>query len=362
VPPGTVPEQNGGPTAADEQYGQEVLGQLSQQFQLDRDDARVNRVRDIVDKLTKAAHADKNPWHVYVFDDTEFKNAAATKGNYVFVWSGILASVQSDDELSTILAHEIGHVLAGHTSPTPGEEANEMISNSVGEVAKEVVNQQPGYIGLAAGLAGLLVSEGVKAFIVNPESQRKEFEADQIGLFLMARAGYDPQEAINFWRRVENDPEFSSGLPQFMSSHPASDERVVILEKLLPEAQAEYRSQKNDFVYSAKDTESRTKKARNRAKKFDEQQFAKATKPTHKTSSVYDSPEPSWKADNLEPEKWVVVDQSVHVYATPDDQSSVVSELNRDEVVTVESLHKRWLEISKPVVGYVRSTSMAPKE
>ena len=362
MPPGTVPEQTGGPTAVDERYGQEVLGQLSQQFQLDRDDARVSRVRDIVDRLTKAAHADKNPWHIYVFDDTGFKNAAATKGNYVFVWSGILTGVQNDDELATILAHEIGHVLAGHTSPTPGEEANEMIAGAVGDVAKEVVNQQSGYIGLAAGLAGMLVSEGVKAFIVNPESKRKEFEADQIGLFLMARAGYDPQEAINFWRRVEDDPEYSSGLPQFMSSHPSSDTRVATLEKLLPEAQAEYRSQKNDFVYSAKDSEANTKKKHILAKKFDEQQFTKVSKSKQNATSVYDSVEPSWRADNLEPEKWIVVDQTVHVFAIPDDQSSVVSELRRDEVVTVESLHKRWLEISKPVVGYVRSTSMAPKE
>jgi len=71
-------------------------------------------------------------------------------------------------------------------------------------------------------LAELIVRASLEAILVNPDQQGKELEADQIGIFMMADAGYDPQEAIDFWQHVQGDPDFSSSPLEFMSSHPSS--------------------------------------------------------------------------------------------------------------------------------------------
>ncbi|RIL12389.1 MAG: hypothetical protein DCC75_00590, partial [Proteobacteria bacterium] len=224
VPVGEVPLQHQ-VSQEDEQYGHEVLNMLTQDFALDRDDRRINRVRDLVDKLTTAANAGGNPWHVYVLVDDDFKNAAATRGNYIFVWTGLLRMVSSDGELATILAHEIGHLLAGHTQPTPQEEVNELLSGIAGSIAGQVVAAQ-GQHPFVADLAEMLARELLSAIIVNPGSQRNELEADQIGIFLMADAGIDPNNAISFWERARSDPELSGSGLQFLSSHPDSEERL----------------------------------------------------------------------------------------------------------------------------------------
>lgn len=225
----------------DEEYGQQVLDQITDSTPLDRDDGNVNRVRDIVDRITAAANADQQPWHVYVLKDDSVKNAAATRGNYVFVWTGILSSVRSDGELACILAHEIGHVLAKHTAPNPAEEANQMITGTVGDIADSVIGSASGY-GIAGSLANMIITSSLNAFLVNPNAQRLEYEADQIGIFLMADAGYDPEDAVRFWTRAKDDPDFGKSTLQFLSTHPSSDDRLIRLQKMLPESLRRYQN------------------------------------------------------------------------------------------------------------------------
>ncbi len=239
IPVGVVPDQ-GALSLEDEEYGREVLDSLTKQFQLERDDAPINRVRDIVDRLAEAAKVNFNPWHAYVFRDSNFKNAAATRGNFIFVWTGVLDSVKNDAELAGIIAHEMGHVLAGHTNPNAQEEAQEMIAGVAGSIANNVIYAQGGGWGLLAGLGEMLVRAAVEGLLTNPEQQRKELEADQIGLFLMADARYNPDELANFWERVRADPHFAGFPVQFLSSHPSSDERIAQLNTILPEALLRY--------------------------------------------------------------------------------------------------------------------------
>lgn len=223
-------------SATDEQYGHEVLNMMMNQYPLDRDDRNVSRVRNVIEKLAESADSNAAPWHVYVFNDDTVENAAATRGNYIFVWTGMLNKVQNDDELAAVLAHELSHVLAGHTQPTPSEEYAEMISNVSGEVTSQIVAAQ-GQYGILANLAGQLTKALIDSVIVNPEGQRKELEADQIGLFLMAKANYDPVRAVEFWERLEREGFGDVGPIQFMTSHPSSESRLQQLNRLLPEAQ-----------------------------------------------------------------------------------------------------------------------------
>lgn len=233
--PGEIPQITD-VSEADEQYGHEVLNMMMDQYTLDREDQHISRVRTIVDKLAESANSNSAPWHVYVFADDSVENAAATRGDYIFVWTGILNKVRNDDELAAVLAHEISHVLAGHTQPTPAEEYSQMISEVSGEVTSQVISSQ-GNIGILANLAGSLTKALIESMIINPEEQRKELEADQIGLFLMAKANYDPKKSVEFWERMNNEGFGDLGPVQFLTSHPDSQARLEQLNRLLPEAQ-----------------------------------------------------------------------------------------------------------------------------
>lgn len=238
VPIGTVPVA-AQTTAEDEQYGEEVLRQLTMQYPLSRNEALISRTRRIVGQLTDARKDLSDAyWHVYVLEG-DIMNAAATRGNFIFIWSKMLQTVPADEEIAAVLAHEIGHVLAGHPMPNPAEQANEMITGVAGMATREVLSASPS-IGPFAGIAGALVEGALGALIVNPESQRKELEADQIGLFLMSDAGFHPAAAVRFWENASNNPSFGSAGPEILSSHPSSTKRRSELERLLPFAQRRY--------------------------------------------------------------------------------------------------------------------------
>ncbi len=234
IPAGEVPTARM-PSPEDEQFGQAVLNQLLEKYTLDRNDNNIERVRAVAERLYTAAKGGALPWHVYVLDDPSTFNAAATKGNYLFVWTGLLTRAESDGELASVVAHEIGHVLAGHTAGSPREEVGEILAGVAGSAA-EITAQADPRIAAFAGLARAIVEMGVNAIVVNPTKQRQELEADQIGIFLMADAGYDPSEAIKFWRRISADPKLSSGELGLLSTHPSSKNRLTILEGLLPAA------------------------------------------------------------------------------------------------------------------------------
>ena len=141
IAPGEIP-RGSYVTAEDEQYGQQVLATLMKTYPLSQSDHDINRVRDVVDRLADAAGAGDSPWNVYVLRGPDVVNAAATRGHFVFVWTGMLNLVHNDGELAAVLAHEIGHVLADHTMPTPAEEAGQIMASVGSNVANQVVSVQ----------------------------------------------------------------------------------------------------------------------------------------------------------------------------------------------------------------------------
>jgi predicted Zn-dependent protease len=234
IPPGTIPSGRY-VSAEDEAYGHQVLSTITKTYPLSRSDRDIARVRGIINRLVRAGRADRHPWNVFVLEGDSVTNAAATRGNYVFVWTGMLMMAPSDDELATVLAHEMGHLLANHTQSTASERASEIMAQASGDIAGGIISMQPGYAPLAQA-AAVVITEAIKAVAVNPESQRLEREADHIGFFLMADAGYDPRAALKFWRRMSENSIGGSGALSFLSSHPDSEERIEALRALLPEA------------------------------------------------------------------------------------------------------------------------------
>lgn len=363
IPTGEVPMV--APVSAyDEEYGQQVLEAITQDARLDNNTERINRVRSIVDRLTWAANSDSAPWHVYVIDAPQIKNAGATRGNFVFVWSGILEAVQDDSELAAVLAHEIGHVLARHVMPDPGEMANQMISGVAGTVGRAVIVNQPGAISMAGGAAEALISSTVDALIVNPQSQRLEYEADQIGIFLMADAGYDPEAAINFWGRAKSDPDFGGDTPQFLSSHPSSENRLNRLRKVLPEARDRYLNNRfqqlndgRDFFHANREV-TPIKSMRleiSQSERLDPGDSFSINSP-HLTSK---DTSPSDPTKLHRPNQSSEHPSMIAIFLHPDDRLSPVGYVREDgDLVANCQVNSNWLHVSGEQYGYVKSTEL----
>ena len=362
IPTGEIPTQ-GQVSLEDEEYGQQVYRELAGQFTIDRDDARINRARRLVDELTTVRGNNQNIWHVHVFQHPTFHNAGATRGNYIFIWSALLDAVPDDGELTTILAHEIGHVLAGHTQPDPAEEVNRMLADLAGRATRDIMVQTGGntVIGLA-GLGGLLAAELLKAFIVNPDNQDDELEADQLGLFIMAEAGYNPEKAITFWERAKNDPNFKSAAIEFLSSHPSSDTRLEALKKVLPEAMARYNGG-NPIIPPPTTVVSNSSTA----------PAPSAVAPTSQNppAPVQSSPPPpqSSAASNSTVGRtsdkgsyWIAADDKISVFASPSKSSKKLGHISKGERVLVDHRLRRWLVIEDPYEGFVESPHFFPEK
>lgn len=319
-PPGEIPRAST-VSPEDEEYGQKVLATLTAEYPLSRNDDYINRVRDIVMRVAKAAHAENEPWHTYVLEGDSVVNAAATRGNHVFVWTGILHTVSNDDQLATVIAHELGHVLAGHTKTTADEEAGAILSEASGQIVGAVLQQTQ--LGPLANIAAAAVSELMKAIFVNPESQRQELEADQIGVFLMADAGYDPQSAITFWSRMAKNPGGTGPGLSFLSTHPANEDRLTAIDALMPAANIRYEATKH---------------------------------PKGKLSLPKEKPASKPQALNQGP---VVTKGGAAVLSDPSPGAILVKELKGGQKVKVDFTLGDWVKISKPVTGFILKANLS---
>jgi predicted Zn-dependent protease len=283
-----------------------------------------------VNRLTSAARADTNIWNIFILQDDNVLNAAATRGNYVFVWTGLLDFIGNDAELAAVLGHEIGHVLAGHTKPTAQDEVNEILIGIAGVAADVAVGRRVGDLG--SQLAQILA----EAILVNPGRQSLELEADHIGLFMMSKAGYNPLDAIELWERLSNtSSSVSESTFALLSSHPPSQERINQLEKLMPRALDDYEDAK-----------------RNPTRIKPKQTFARDRL---KNELALDNNK-IVKLDNHE--VWLVKTDWTEVYTQPDQNSRLKTRLYYDAKVLVTEINGTWLKISKPVSGFVQESDL----
>ena len=169
-------------------------------------------------------------WEYVIINAPKTVNAAAIAGGRIIVYSGILPVAQSDAGLATIIGHEVGHVMAHHTA--------ERISQY------QLVNVLGAFAG-AAGLSNLTMAAvglGVQVGVLLPYSRSNEREADHIGLILMAKSGYDPRESVALWQRMERASDASGRGPEFLSTHPNPDTRIVDLQGWMPQAWQYYQN------------------------------------------------------------------------------------------------------------------------
>ena len=167
-------------------------------------------------------------WEFNLIQDDKTVNAWVMPGGKAVVYTGILPFTRDETGLAVVLGHEVGHALADHGN----ERLSQGLLTQLGGAALSVALQsQPQ---LAQTLFMQAFGVGTSVGFLLPYSRLHESEADRIGLTLMARAGYDPREAIPFWQRMQAQEQ--SRPPEFLSTHPAPETRIRDIQVHLAEA------------------------------------------------------------------------------------------------------------------------------
>ena len=194
-------------------------------------DPRLNAmVRNVGSRIARAANQPNYQWEFHVIKSPQV-NAFCLPGGKIFVYTGLFRVVNNENELAIVLGHEVAHAIARH-----GAERISMME--LGDIAKKVAIKAAGpkYQGMLNQAYGIGANYGV--FL--PYSRKFEYEADEIGLYLAAKAGYDPRVAIEFWSKMKAMSQNMRKPPEFASTHPSDSHRIQRLKAIMPKAVAIY--------------------------------------------------------------------------------------------------------------------------
>jgi len=229
--------------AASKQAYTEMLKPYAEKGKIDNDPAlktRVNRItgRLIAQAIKMRPETQNWEWSIKIIDDPETVNAWAMAGGKMALYTGLVAKVKpTDDELAQVLGHEIAHALAKHSA----EKMSVAMASQIGVVAVGVAADRKGLALTGAALAAALA-------VQMPNSRAAETEADRIGIELAAKAGYDPHAAITLWQKMAKVG--GKGPPEFLSTHPAPQNREKTLAALVPQMMPYYEQKGTRPTYS----------------------------------------------------------------------------------------------------------------
>jgi len=187
-------------------------------------------------KNTKHSFRIKNfNWDFKVLE-SDVVNAFCLPGGKIVFYSGIFPVAKDEDGIACVMGHEVAHAIARHSS----ERLSQLLLVYIGESSLQIAlsNKPKETKELFKALYGISSTFGILAY-----SRKHEYEADKLGLILMAKAGYDPNKAIEFWERM-NSLNKNQKIPEWLSTHPSDENRIKELKKFLPTALKYYEKNK----------------------------------------------------------------------------------------------------------------------
>jgi len=187
------------------------------------------QVQRVAKRIEAVARRDKPNfvWKVTLLRKNE-ANAYCLPGGKIVVYTGILPVTQTDAGLATVLGHEVAHATAEHVAERLERQNLTRIAIAIAAGGIAVTPSQYAHLVALLGVGGQAASL--------PFSRKQESEADHIGLIYMARAGFDPHQAVAFWKRMLRASKGKEP-PEFASDHPSTARRVEQVEGWLPEAE-----------------------------------------------------------------------------------------------------------------------------
>jgi predicted Zn-dependent protease len=222
----------------------QMMADLGKKKKIETGTPRAQRVKEITDKLVKEAvrvrpDSAKWSWEVQVIDDPKTVNAFCMAGGKMAIYTGMWDQLKAtDDEIAQVMGHEIAHALADHTRERMSIAMTTAVASTAAAIVVGTRDMGPG-AGLAltgAQLASVLA-------IQLPNSRQGESEADQIGIELAARAGYDPKSAVTLWDKMGKLGGGKSP-PEFLSTHPSPQNRAARLAELGAQVEPLYQAAK----------------------------------------------------------------------------------------------------------------------
>jgi predicted Zn-dependent protease len=211
--------------------GVQAFDQMKAQTPVEQDLKTRAYVLCVTDPIVRALKGKTSveKWEVVVFKE-ESANAFALPGGKIGVHTGLLKVAQTDAQLAAVIGHEVGHVIAKHGN----ERVSEGVLAQAGMVAASVISKDNPNSNLIMAALGL----GAQVGIMLPHGRTQESEADEIGLNLMADAGFDPRQSVELWKNMM--AESKGAPPEFLSTHPASQTRIDNLNSKMAPALAAY--------------------------------------------------------------------------------------------------------------------------
>jgi metalloendopeptidase OMA1, mitochondrial len=222
-------------TQQESQLGLESYQQILSQSPAVNSGPDFERVQRVMQHLVGASGAAGKDfdWRVSVVQSPQV-NAFCLPGGKMVVYTGILPVASSDAALATVLGHEMAHATSRHGAQRVFEQnlTQTAMAGVAGSLSDMDYEKQRAVMGA--------IGAGAQYGVLMPFSRNHESEADHIGLRYMARAGYDPRESINFWRRMEESSRTQP--PEFLSDHPSHGTRIQQLQEWMPQALQEYQA------------------------------------------------------------------------------------------------------------------------
>jgi len=230
--------------AQEMQLGLSTFDQMKKEVPISHDPAANALVEKVGRRIAAVASRDlpDAQWEFVVFESRD-ANAFCLPGGKVGVYTGLLPIARDEAGLATVIGHEVAHAAAHHG----GERMSEaMLMQTGGQILGATLSNYDPRVQTAAGLAYGL---GSKVGRELPHSRKQESEADHIGLIYMARAGYDPQAALQFWERFAQTMGKSDQGLSFLRTHPVTEVRIQQLRDAMPEALAEYNTRRDRISF-----------------------------------------------------------------------------------------------------------------
>jgi predicted Zn-dependent protease len=212
------------------QMGVAAFDQMKQEQPVTKDARAKTYVGCVAGAITGALTPEeyKGSWEVVVFEE-KTANAFALPGGKIGVNTGLLSVAKTQDQLATVIGHEVGHVIARHGAERVSQsQAADLLQTGV--AAAGVVDPATTTGQLALGALGL----GVQYGVLMPYSRTQESEADKLGLDYMARAGFDPRQSVELWKNMA--AAGGGQPPEFLSTHPSHETRIQDLDQRIPSA------------------------------------------------------------------------------------------------------------------------------
>ena len=220
----------------------DMINEAKSQNQIDSNSKTAKRVHKIFNKMVPYANSENQTgqafdWQIEVIKSKEL-NAWAMPGGKMAFYTGLVETLNlTDDEIATVMGHEMAHALKEHGK----KKANlSQFTNVIANVGQTALATQIG-----SDSSSIVVGLAKDWGLDKPYSRSAETEADEVGLFLMAKSGYNPEAAPGLWDKMQKASTGSQGiLDKLSSTHPSDKDRQANLLRLMPQALALYKQNK----------------------------------------------------------------------------------------------------------------------